>query len=65
MCLLSVVAMQGGLARWSVSVMSVILVACLIFTFIVWRQPQDKAKLAFKVQYGGLFLQRVVSHSDL
>ncbi|XP_042342478.1 high affinity cationic amino acid transporter 1-like [Plectropomus leopardus] len=48
-CVFSVVAVQGGLASWSVPVLCVIMVVCLIFTFIVWRQPQSKAKLAFKV----------------
>nr|XP_046245628.1 high affinity cationic amino acid transporter 1-like isoform X1 [Scatophagus argus]XP_046245629.1 high affinity cationic amino acid transporter 1-like isoform X1 [Scatophagus argus] len=45
----SVVAVQGGLATWSVCVLVIILVVCLILTIIVWRQPQSKAKLAFKV----------------
>ncbi|XP_010737100.3 high affinity cationic amino acid transporter 1 [Larimichthys crocea] len=48
-CVFCVVAVQGGLAAWSLSVLSIILVVCLILTFIVWRQPQSKAKLAFKV----------------
>ncbi|XP_076591870.1 high affinity cationic amino acid transporter 1-like [Chaetodon auriga] len=48
-CVFSVVAVQGGLAAWSVSILGIILVVCLILTFIVWRQPQSKAKLAFKV----------------
>lgn len=48
-CVFSVVAVQGGLAPWSVAVCCVILVVCLILTVIVWRQPQNKAKLAFKV----------------
>uniref|UniRef100_A0A8C9ZZC9 High affinity cationic amino acid transporter 1-like n=1 Tax=Sander lucioperca TaxID=283035 RepID=A0A8C9ZZC9_SANLU len=48
-CVFSVVAVQGGLAAWSLSVLCVIMAVCLIVTFIVWRQPQSKAKLAFKV----------------
>uniref|UniRef100_A0A671UI90 Solute carrier family 7 member 1 n=1 Tax=Sparus aurata TaxID=8175 RepID=A0A671UI90_SPAAU len=48
-CVFCIVAVQGGWAPWSLSVLSVILVVCLILTFIVWRQPQSKAKLAFKV----------------
>ncbi|XP_041796396.1 high affinity cationic amino acid transporter 1-like [Chelmon rostratus] len=48
-CVFSVVAVQGGLAAWSVSLLCVIFVVCLILTFVVWRQPQSKAKLAFKV----------------
>uniref|UniRef100_A0A8P4GKP9 Cationic amino acid transporter C-terminal domain-containing protein n=1 Tax=Dicentrarchus labrax TaxID=13489 RepID=A0A8P4GKP9_DICLA len=45
----SVVAVHGGLAPWSLSVLSIIFLVCLILTFIVWRQPQSKTKLAFKV----------------
>ncbi|CAK6968891.1 high affinity cationic amino acid transporter 1-like [Scomber scombrus] len=48
-CFFSVVAVQGGFAPWSVSVLSIIMVVCLIVTFIVGRQPQSKVKLAFKV----------------
>ncbi|XP_041657978.1 high affinity cationic amino acid transporter 1-like [Cheilinus undulatus] len=48
-CVFSVIAVQGGLAVWSLFSLSMILVVCLILTFIVWRQPQSKAKLAFKV----------------
>ncbi|XP_074535984.1 high affinity cationic amino acid transporter 1-like [Halichoeres trimaculatus] len=45
----SIVAVQGCLAVWSLFVLTMILVVCMILTFIVWRQPQSKAKLAFKV----------------
>lgn len=45
----SMVAVHGGLQTWSLSVLSVILGVCLILTFIVWRQPQSKASLVFKV----------------
>ncbi|XP_069017590.1 high affinity cationic amino acid transporter 1-like [Embiotoca jacksoni] len=48
-CVFGVVAVQGGLAAWSLSVLSVIMVVGLLLTFIVSRQPQSKAKLAFKV----------------
>ncbi|XP_031719361.1 high affinity cationic amino acid transporter 1-like isoform X1 [Anarrhichthys ocellatus] len=48
-CVFSVVAVQGRLAVWSVSVLAILMVACLIVIFIVWRQPQSKVKLAFKV----------------
>ncbi|KAF3693223.1 High affinity cationic amino acid transporter 1 [Channa argus] len=48
-CVFSVVAVQGGLAPWSVSVLCVIMMVCVILVFIVWRQPQSKDKLAFKV----------------
>uniref|UniRef100_A0A3Q3VPN4 Cationic amino acid transporter C-terminal domain-containing protein n=1 Tax=Mola mola TaxID=94237 RepID=A0A3Q3VPN4_MOLML len=38
-----------GRQAWSVSILCVILVLCSILTFIVWKQPQSQAKLAFKV----------------
>ncbi|XP_060902943.1 high affinity cationic amino acid transporter 1-like isoform X2 [Labrus mixtus] len=48
-CVFSIVAVHGGLAVWSLFVITMILVVCVILTFIVWRQPQSKTKLAFKV----------------
>uniref|UniRef100_A0AAQ4RG67 Cationic amino acid transporter C-terminal domain-containing protein n=1 Tax=Gasterosteus aculeatus aculeatus TaxID=481459 RepID=A0AAQ4RG67_GASAC len=48
-CVFSVVAVQGRLAVWSVTVLCIVAAACLVVTFIVWRQPQSKTKLAFKV----------------
>ncbi|XP_028275858.1 high affinity cationic amino acid transporter 1-like [Parambassis ranga] len=48
-CVFGVVAVQGGLAPWSLSILSITMVICLMLTFIVFRQPQSKAKLAFKV----------------
>ncbi|KAL6115833.1 slc7a1 [Pungitius sinensis] len=48
-CVFSVVAVQGRLAVWSVTVLCIVGAAGLIATFIVWRQPQSKTKLAFKV----------------
>ncbi|KAL6472992.1 hypothetical protein MHYP_G00191800 [Metynnis hypsauchen] len=45
----SVLAVQGGAASWSVAILSVIAMVCLILTFIIWRQPQSKNKLSFKV----------------
>ncbi|TNN75117.1 High affinity cationic amino acid transporter 1 [Liparis tanakae] len=48
-CVFSIVAVQGRLAVWSVSVLGFLTVACVIVVFIVWRQPQSKTKLAFKV----------------
>ncbi|XP_036451667.1 high affinity cationic amino acid transporter 1 isoform X2 [Colossoma macropomum] len=45
----SILAVQGGAASWSVAILSVIAMVCLILTFIVWRQPQSKSKLSFKV----------------
>ncbi|XP_068441014.1 high affinity cationic amino acid transporter 1-like [Clinocottus analis] len=48
-CVFSIVAVHGHLAVWSVSVLGILMAACLLVTFIVWRQPQSKTKLAFKV----------------
>ncbi|XP_036005815.1 high affinity cationic amino acid transporter 1 [Fundulus heteroclitus] len=48
-CLFSIVAVQGGLAPWSLSLGAVIIVASLLLIFVVFRQPQSKTKLAFKV----------------
>lgn len=48
-CVFSVVAVQGGYAHWSLSVLSIIAVFCLILIIIIWRQPQSRTKLAFKV----------------
>ncbi|XP_072514276.1 high affinity cationic amino acid transporter 1 isoform X1 [Salminus brasiliensis] len=45
----SVLAVQGGLATWNVAALSVIAMVCLILTFIIWRQPESKSKLSFKV----------------
>lgn len=48
-CVFGIVAVQGGAAHWSLALLSVIFLICLVLTFIVWRQPQSKAKVAFKV----------------
>uniref|UniRef100_A0A3B4D8W5 Cationic amino acid transporter C-terminal domain-containing protein n=1 Tax=Pygocentrus nattereri TaxID=42514 RepID=A0A3B4D8W5_PYGNA len=45
----SVLAVQGGAANWSIAILSVLAMVCLILTFIIWRQPQSKNKLSFKV----------------
>nr|XP_046265761.1 high affinity cationic amino acid transporter 1 isoform X1 [Scatophagus argus] len=45
----SILAVQGGDAAWNVIALSVIFVMCLLFTFIIWRQPESKSKLSFKV----------------
>uniref|UniRef100_A0A3P8VPV3 Solute carrier family 7 member 1 n=1 Tax=Cynoglossus semilaevis TaxID=244447 RepID=A0A3P8VPV3_CYNSE len=45
----SVVTVHGGLASWSVTVLTLLAAICLLLCFIVFRQPQSKAKLAFKV----------------
>lgn len=45
----SVLAVQGGFAMWNIVALSVIFMACLLLTFIIWRQPESKTKLSFKV----------------
>ncbi|XP_051256747.1 high affinity cationic amino acid transporter 1 isoform X2 [Dicentrarchus labrax] len=45
----SILAVQGGIAVWNVIALSVIFMVCLLLTFIIWRQPESKTKLSFKV----------------
>ncbi|XP_028976795.1 high affinity cationic amino acid transporter 1 isoform X2 [Esox lucius] len=45
----SILAVQGGLAVWNMVVLTVIFITCLLLTFIIWRQPESKTKLSFKV----------------
>ncbi|KAK9536601.1 hypothetical protein VZT92_006370 [Zoarces viviparus] len=45
----SVLAVHGGFVVWNIVALSVIFMACILLTFIVWRQPQSKTKLSFKV----------------
>ncbi|CAL8351701.1 unnamed protein product [Lota lota] len=44
-----VIAVHGGFASWSLSLLGIIFLLCLAITLIVWKQPESKAKLAFKV----------------
>ncbi|XP_078121537.1 high affinity cationic amino acid transporter 1 [Sander vitreus] len=45
----SIMAVQGGAAVWNIVALSVIFMVCLLLTFIIWRQPESKTKLSFKV----------------
>ncbi|XP_055064521.2 high affinity cationic amino acid transporter 1 isoform X1 [Misgurnus anguillicaudatus] len=45
----SMLAVLGGTAVWNIITLSVLFGLCLILTFIIWRQPQSKTKLSFKV----------------
>lgn len=45
----SILAVQGGAAVWSVMALCVIFMVCVLLTFIIWRQPESKTKLSFKV----------------
>lgn len=42
-------AVQGGIAMWNIIALSVLFSMCVIVTFIIWRQPESKTKLSFKV----------------
>ncbi|XP_065146761.1 high affinity cationic amino acid transporter 1 isoform X2 [Paramisgurnus dabryanus] len=45
----SMLAVLGGTAVWNIITLSVLFGLCLILTFIIWRQPESKTKLSFKV----------------
>ncbi|XP_057176680.1 high affinity cationic amino acid transporter 1 isoform X1 [Triplophysa rosa] len=45
----SVLAVLGGIAVWNIVSLVVLFCLCLILTFIIWKQPQSKTKLSFKV----------------
>ncbi|XP_066555969.1 high affinity cationic amino acid transporter 1 isoform X2 [Amia ocellicauda] len=44
-----VVAVQGGMETWSVVLLIFLAVLSAFITFIIWRQPESKTKLSFKV----------------
>uniref|UniRef100_A0A673AP41 High affinity cationic amino acid transporter 1-like n=1 Tax=Sphaeramia orbicularis TaxID=375764 RepID=A0A673AP41_9TELE len=45
----SVLAVQGGKAVWNIITLTVIFMVCLLLIFVIWRQPESKTKLSFKV----------------
>ncbi|KAM6911768.1 high affinity cationic amino acid transporter 1 [Lycodopsis pacificus] len=45
----SILAVHGGFVVWNIVALSAIFMGCLLLTFIIWRQPQSKTKLSFKV----------------
>ncbi|XP_075343687.1 high affinity cationic amino acid transporter 1 isoform X2 [Odontesthes bonariensis] len=45
----SILAVQGGIVAWNMVALSVIFMVCLLLVFIIWRQPESKTKLSFKV----------------
>uniref|UniRef100_A0A673K9E9 High affinity cationic amino acid transporter 1-like n=1 Tax=Sinocyclocheilus rhinocerous TaxID=307959 RepID=A0A673K9E9_9TELE len=47
--LFSLMAVLGGSAMWNIVALSVLFSMCVIVTFIIWRQPESKTKLSFKV----------------
>ncbi|XP_056329445.1 high affinity cationic amino acid transporter 1b isoform X1 [Danio aesculapii] len=48
-CVFCVVAVQGGFQIWTLAVLVSLAVVCLIITLLIWRQPESKTKLSFKV----------------
>ncbi|KAM6985177.1 high affinity cationic amino acid transporter 1 [Aplochiton taeniatus] len=47
----SVLAVQGGFAVWNMVALSLIFLICMLLTFIVWRQPESRTMLSFKVPF--------------
>uniref|UniRef100_A0A3Q0S6A1 Solute carrier family 7 member 1a n=1 Tax=Amphilophus citrinellus TaxID=61819 RepID=A0A3Q0S6A1_AMPCI len=45
----SVLAVYGDAAVWNHIALIVIFMTCLLLVFIIWRQPENKTKLFFKV----------------
>ncbi|XP_026129458.1 high affinity cationic amino acid transporter 1-like [Carassius auratus] len=45
----SLMAVLGGSAIWNIAALGVLFSMSVIVTFIIWRQPQSKTKLSFKV----------------
>ncbi|KAM9729234.1 high affinity cationic amino acid transporter 1 isoform 1-T3 [Menidia menidia] len=45
----SILAVQGGIVAWNMITLTVIFMVCLLLVFVVWRQPESKTKLSFKV----------------
>lgn len=43
-------AVQGGTAAWNIVALTVIFMVCLLLVFVIWRQPESKTKLSFKVR---------------
>ncbi|KAK7156150.1 hypothetical protein R3I94_006279 [Phoxinus phoxinus] len=48
-CVFCVVAVQGGFQIWALVVLAALAVVCIIITMLIWRQPESKTKLSFKV----------------
>ncbi|KAK7171531.1 hypothetical protein R3I93_003976 [Phoxinus phoxinus] len=48
-CVFCVVAVQGGFQIWALTVLAALAVVCIIITMLIWRQPESKTKLSFKV----------------
>ncbi|KAF4103913.1 high affinity cationic amino acid transporter 1b [Onychostoma macrolepis] len=48
-CVFCVVAVQGGFQIWAFAVLAGLAVVCFFITMLIWRQPESKTKLSFKV----------------
>lgn len=44
-----IVAVHGGLELWSWVLLLILGLVCFVLTLIIWRQPESKTKLSFKV----------------
>lgn len=49
-CVFCIVAVQGAFQIWSLALLGVLAGVCLLFTLLIWRQPESKTKLSFKVR---------------
>uniref|UniRef100_A0AAY4ABR5 Cationic amino acid transporter C-terminal domain-containing protein n=1 Tax=Denticeps clupeoides TaxID=299321 RepID=A0AAY4ABR5_9TELE len=45
----SILAVQGEAATWTTATLAILATICLALTLIIWRQPENKTKLSFKV----------------
>ncbi|XP_056613213.1 high affinity cationic amino acid transporter 1b [Triplophysa dalaica] len=48
-CVFCVVAVHGGIQIWALVILLALFVICFIVTILIWRQPESKTKLSFKV----------------
>ncbi|XP_043115166.1 high affinity cationic amino acid transporter 1b isoform X2 [Puntigrus tetrazona] len=48
-CVFCVVAVQGGFQIWALAVLASLAAICFTVTMLIWRQPESKTKLSFKV----------------
>lgn len=51
MCVFCIVAVQGAFQVWSLAMMGVLAGVGLLFSLLIWRQPESKTKLSFKVSH--------------
>uniref|UniRef100_A0A8C7YCG2 Solute carrier family 7 member 1a n=1 Tax=Oryzias sinensis TaxID=183150 RepID=A0A8C7YCG2_9TELE len=47
--IIRILAVQAGIAAWNMVALSVIFMVCVLLVFIVWRQPESRTPLSFKV----------------